>query len=68
MSIFYEGPNFFASGRIFRFIYPKIFARSQQHCMCVCGGGGGNFVCFDSRHLGMDPDIKEQIGRFWIGT
>jgi hypothetical protein len=31
MSIFYEGPNFFASGRIFWLIWPKSFAGSWQH-------------------------------------
>jgi hypothetical protein len=31
MGIFYEGPNFFASGRIFWLIWPKKFARSWQH-------------------------------------
>jgi hypothetical protein len=32
MSIFYEGPTFFASGRIFWLIWPKSLARSWHHC------------------------------------
>jgi hypothetical protein len=32
---FYEGPNFFASGLIFWLIWPKVFARSWQHCTLV---------------------------------
>jgi hypothetical protein len=32
MSIFYEGPNFFASSQTCWLIWPKTFARSWQHC------------------------------------
>jgi hypothetical protein len=36
MTIFDEGPNFFASGRIFWLIWPKSFAKSWQHCPLTC--------------------------------
>jgi hypothetical protein len=35
MSIIYKGPNYFASGRIFWLIWPKIFAWSWQHWPAV---------------------------------
>jgi hypothetical protein len=40
LSLFYEGPNFFATGRIFWLIWQKSSERSWQHCFLPVEGGG----------------------------